>query len=390
MQNDISYLLSLIKVRNYEGVIGLLRMLQSLTREGHDPLETLIQQATRTCQSLIECRSKQESHRTALEDATAQEHQLNEKLTRLLDQIETVSSIRIVRELPTAEKIEPLPFSQQPHKPGANGTSANGNGKTAAHPKKQDQLTAYCLGDFQVYRGSMPINNWQSRKARLLFQYFLLHRDQRIHKERLMDLFWPNTPQEAARNNLNVTVYGLRQTLGKPEGGSSLIVFEHDYYRLNPEIDIWVDYEAFLESFNHAHELLRGQQKQDAHIRFVEAEQLYQGSLFMGETDTEWSGALRERLQTTYLNILAYLANAHLEVRDYAACIAVCHRILAIDECDETTHQLLMRCYGRQGQANLARRQYHQCARALNQQLSLTPSEETTRLYERICTGEAD
>jgi DNA-binding SARP family transcriptional activator len=43
-----------------------------------------------------------------------------------------------------------------------------------------------------------------------------------------------------------------------------------------------------------------------------------------------------------------------------------------------------MRCYSRQGQHNLALRQYQVCFEALHAQLDVEPEETTTQLAERI------
>ena len=48
-----------------------------------------------------------------------------------------------------------------------------------------------------------------------------------------------------------------------------------------------------------------------------------------------------------------------------------------------------MRCYSRQGQRNLALRQYHLCVEALARVLDVSPMGETVALYHQIRRGEA-
>ena len=59
-----------------------------------------------------------------------------------------------------------------------------------------------------------------------------------------MELFWPDASPEAARNNLNVAIHGLRQAL-KAASDRQIVLFQDGAYRLNPELTIWVDVEAF-------------------------------------------------------------------------------------------------------------------------------------------------
>ena len=46
-----------------------------------------------------------------------------------------------------------------------------------------------------------------------------------------------------------------------------------------------------------------------------------------------------------------------------------------------------MQCYNRQGERNLALRQYQLCVEALKQLLDVPPMQETTALYHKIRKG---
>ncbi len=65
-------------------------------------------------------------------------------------------------------------------------------------------------------------------------------------------------------------------------------------------------------------------------------------------------------------------------------CITVCLKLLGCDNCREDAHCRLMRCYSRQGQLQLALRQYHSCAAALRTELDVAPAPATTDLFNRI------
>ncbi len=54
---------------------------------------------------------------------------------------------------------------------------------------------------------------WSSLKARAVFQYLLLHHGRPVRREVLMELEWPNHSHSSARNNLNVALCSLRNTL---------------------------------------------------------------------------------------------------------------------------------------------------------------------------------
>jgi DNA-binding SARP family transcriptional activator len=66
------------------------------------------------------------------------------------------------------------------------------------------------LGGFEVRRGALPVEGFESKKVRALFAYLLLDRDQRVPRERLAALLWPEQSDESARRNLRQAVYKLR------------------------------------------------------------------------------------------------------------------------------------------------------------------------------------
>ena len=105
-------------------------------------------------------------------------------------------------------------------------------GSTDGHASAD--LGVCCFGPFRAFRRDQPVQEWSSRKGKSIFKYLIAHRDRPISKEVLMDLIWPETPPEAARNNLNVAIYGLRQSLRQAGLSESTILYQDDCYLLNP------------------------------------------------------------------------------------------------------------------------------------------------------------
>jgi DNA-binding SARP family transcriptional activator len=90
-----------------------------------------------------------------------------------------------------------------------------------------------------------------------------------------------------------------------------------------------------------------------------------------------------------FLEALDRLSQIYFGRGQYAVCISLCQRILAHDNCREDAHCRLMRCHARQGQQNLALRQYQLCAEALHAELDVEPAPATAELHERIRRHEA-
>jgi DNA-binding SARP family transcriptional activator len=248
-------------------------------------------------------------------------------------------------------------------------------------------LTIYCLGPFRVYQDDQPVEHWPSSKGKAIFKYLVTHRERPVVKEVLMELFWPGAAPDAARNNLNVAVYGLREAFRKTRPSFSHVLFQDDCYLLNPDLQIWVDCEAFVEHVMVARAL---EQRGDLAVAMNEyrvAEALYQGEFLEEDRYEDWPCLQRQRFQEDYLRLLDCLSRYYFDQGDNAACATVCRKMLAVDACREEAHRRLMRCYNRQGQPYLALRQYHLCVEALREELDAPPTQKITTLYEQTREG---
>ncbi len=250
-------------------------------------------------------------------------------------------------------------------------------------------LAVYCLGPFRVYQDDQLVTNWPSGKGKCIFQYMIAHRGRPIAKDILMDLFWRDADPEAARNNLNVAIYGLRQAMKAARPDFSHVLFQDDHYLLNPAMRVWVDAEEFVLRHETGRTLERKGRLAEAVQEYEAAEGLYQGDLFEEDLYQDWLIPRREGLKDNYLVILSRLSRYHLKEKRYATSIHLCRKILAEDDCREDAHRCLMRCYSGQGQRNLALRQYHLCVETLARVLDVSPMQETVALYHQVRSGEA-
>ena len=71
------------------------------------------------------------------------------------------------------------------------------------------------LGRFRVSVGPRIVdeNRWRLKKAAGLVKLLALAPYHRMHRERVMDLLWPDLEAEAATNNLHRTLHCARRTL---------------------------------------------------------------------------------------------------------------------------------------------------------------------------------
>ena len=201
-----------------------------------------------------------------------------------------------------------------------------------------------------------------------------MHQGLLVRRDVLMDLEWPQHSPGSARNNLNVTLYSLRNILD-PEGKDvRVILHKEGCYLLNPALTFWIDRNEFLKMTHDAQsarQIGNVQQTVDAARTAV---QLYRGPLFEDDTASEWYLPEQRQLKKLYLETLEYLAETYFDCGQLPAAVAYAQQAISADSCYEAAHRLLMRCYARRHQQQLVSRQYRLCAAALHDELDVCPA----------------
>jgi len=243
-------------------------------------------------------------------------------------------------------------------------------------------VDVYMLGAFNMTFEDMTVKLPASRGLSVL-KYLLLNHAKNTPREVLMDVFWPDADPETARNNLNVSIHGLRRSL-RSVSDISLIVYQDGAYGLKQDLQVWLDVEEFERCVRAGQQLEARNHLTTAVNEYEAAISLYQGDFLEQNLFDEWTTYDRERLRITHLDTLDRLSKIYFSQERYAQCITVCQFILTHDRCREDAHCLLMRCYSRQGQYHLALRQYQICLETLQSELEVEPMVETTQLYNRV------
>lgn len=253
----------------------------------------------------------------------------------------------------------------------------------APQPRHRAGLAINCFGTFRVAFNDTHVDRWESARARTIFKYLIVRRSTPVPKDLLADMFWPDSEPELARRSLHQAIYCLRQTFKRIAPDVQFIQFSGDHYQINPEIELWVDSEAFAREIEQAR-MGYGAEKPDAAMKsYAIAIDLYTATFLPEDRYETWTDEPRRTYQSMYLEALHRLARHHYERAEHASAILLCQRVLAEESCDEDAHQLLMACYVAQGLRHLAVRQYQICVNTLKTELGLAPSEELVTFYHR-------
>lgn len=245
-------------------------------------------------------------------------------------------------------------------------------------------IVASALGPLEVHVAGRRVPRWTSLKARAVFQYLLIHQDRPIRRDVLMSLQWPDHSHTSARNNLNVALYSLRNTLDGLAQGTQPVLYRDGCYLLNPELTWWIDRNEFLVAVDDAQRAHREHRPEQVIGAYGKAIRLYRGPLFEDDGDGEWYLPEQRRLQDLYGQALEGIAEIHFRLGELADAQRFGQLALGHDPCSESSHRLLMRCFASQHQQQLVGRQYQVCVAALRDELGVAPSDETTKLFREL------
>ncbi len=226
-----------------------------------------------------------------------------------------------------------------------------------------------------------------TRTIQGLFSFLILHRSRLYSRDVLVNLFWGETAEDHARASLNTALWRLRNSL-EPKGtphGTYLIINQLGEVGFNPISDFWLDVSEFEERLSKLLMLPIEHMVEEYEEEFERSLNLYRGDLLDGFYD-DWALRERERLRFLYMNGLAYLMRYYERKHAYEKSLICGQRILALDPLREEIHRAMMRLYLNSDQRTLAMRQYEFCCKVLEEELNVSPMDETKVLYEQIFT----
>jgi DNA-binding SARP family transcriptional activator len=255
-------------------------------------------------------------------------------------------------------------------------------------PTPMADIATWALGPLEVHVAGRRILKWNSLKARAVFQYLLIHQDRPTRRDVLMELQWPNHSHNSARNNLNVALYSLRNTLDGLGQSAQPVLYRDGCYFLNPELTWWVDRNEFLLALDNARLARRTSQPAQVISAYHRAIQLYRGPLFEDDASGEWYLAEQRQLKELYVLALEQVAEIHFALGELSEAVRFGRLALSTDPCCEPMHRMLMRYYASEHRQQLVSRQYRVCATALNDELGVHPDEETVQLFRKLTAGQ--
>jgi len=250
-------------------------------------------------------------------------------------------------------------------------------------PNQPETLRIYLLGDFRVCIGEEGIDSghWKLRKAKNLIKILALAQNHRLHREKLMDLLWPEHDLNAATDSLHQTLHAIRSVFKRYSSDPRLYIqFENEMVSLSPDIPLWIDVEVFEAA---AKEATRSRDPGSYQVALA----LYTGDLLPEDLYEDWAINRREELRQEYIQLLFELGKLFESREEFPPAIDAFRKILASDPLQEEAHTSLMQAYAMSGQRSLALSQFRTLQEILQKELGAEPDLQSTLLYQDILAG---
>ena len=232
------------------------------------------------------------------------------------------------------------------------------------------QLTLF--GQPQLRQNDQLID-LKSRKGLALLAYLAVEESNQS-RDGLAALLWPEYDQSRARANQRRTLFTLNKTpvrdwLESDPETISLRLGDPD------QIDV-VTFVRLVET--------------NTIETLAQAADLYQGDFLANfyVPDSEpfevWATTQRERFRRLVLEVLARLTEHYLKQAAFPQAEITARRQLDLDNLRERAWRQLMTVLADSGDRAAALHQYQHCLQLLNDELGVSPADETVALYERI------
>ena len=238
-------------------------------------------------------------------------------------------------------------------------------------------LTIRAFGRGQVWVGGRLVSSteWQTQAVRELFFYFLAM-NKPVTKEQVGSVLWPETTDPGRlRLRFKNEIYRLRRAVGQ-----ETILYEDEYYQLNPAIDHEYDVEAF-DAYRAKADSSANPAEQIAYLKKAVA--LVQGP-YLEDLGAVWIVPERERLRQAHLDASITLAELYFQQGQAAAALQSCSEIIVHDPSWEAAYRLKMQIHGRLGDKASLIRTYRDCEGSLQGLFGLPPSQETQDLFRKL------
>ena len=206
----------------------------------------------------------------------------------------------------------------------------------------EDAVSVACFGGFRIAIGGRPLGLDELRpRARSLLRLLAVSAPDAVHRERLVEAFWPDADLAAGTRRLQVAISSIRRLLQDAGIAGEIIVRDGDAYRLSLPPGSTIDVSAFQSALRDASWAATRGDLATAVAARRRALALYSGELLPEEGPADYLTATRDRLRIAAAGAAAAAAHESRRLGDLGEAIAAARRSVDLDPFQDSAWDLL-------------------------------------------------
>ncbi len=239
------------------------------------------------------------------------------------------------------------------------------------------------LNEFRLWFDEKPVDGLYQPRLQSLLAYLALHAHAPQPRHQIAYLFWPDSSEKQAQTNLRKLIHALRQLLPNAD---RFLFLDHRHLGWQEGVHCTVDV-AEIELGLAQLKAGKNGDMPDEFARLQRISSLYIGELLPACYE-DWVLTWRRTLHERVTNALAATLPKFEEEHAYQAGIDCAEHLLRLDPLHEGAYHYLILFCALMGNRAGALRAYQEGAQRLQQELGVSPAEETQTLFERLLQEE--
>jgi len=230
----------------------------------------------------------------------------------------------------------------------------------------------------------IPDRAWGRMRAKKIFCYLVMRRDEGFSCPDLVEAFWPGAALKRGHESLRSALKAVRQTLRQEAGiKGPVVVMGEGRCHLDPGLNIWLDGKEMDVLFRRVHR----EKDPERQKKLVDkALSLVRGAFCEGWADP-WVAKMERRLVAERLDFVRSFGEACLKSGRVEESVPCFEKALALDGLHEVTCRNLMSAYARLGRKKDVKEVFEELKSMLEKELGVRPESVTQSLYQCLIRG---
>jgi DNA-binding SARP family transcriptional activator len=246
-------------------------------------------------------------------------------------------------------------------------------------------IRVYLFGPPRAFVGDheIPDRAWGRKRAKKIFCYLVMRREEGFSCQDLIEAFWPVANLKQGHESLRSALNSIRKTLREQGVKGPVVLMGEGRCQLDPELEVWLD-STELDG------LLRRiylEKSREGQKRLVErALTLIRGAFCEG-WDEPWVARMERRHTAERLDIVRAFGKACLQHGRVVESIPCFEKALLLDGLHEETCRNLMTAYAKLGRKKAVKEVFEEFKSNLEKELRVRPESVTKTLYQDLIRG---